>query len=65
MDRWTKTATGWVRGSWRIKGPIMGKPMFWLYRNGLRYTPTGKFDDAVSFATAAAAKQFVAQKEGE
>lgn len=52
---------GWVSqdGVWKIRGPLMGKPIFWLYRNGSRYTTTGRYEDAVHFASAAAAKTFV------
>lgn len=53
---WQRTALGdWLSadGRWRVRGPLMGKRMFWLFLNGARYTPTGRFEDAPSFATAA------------
>lgn len=52
---------GWLSqdGRWTVRGPIMGKPMFWLYVDGRRYTPSGRYEDAVSFKSAAAAKRFV------
>jgi hypothetical protein len=39
----------------------IGHRLFWVYRNGTRYTPTGKYDDAVSFDTLREAKEFVAK----
>lgn len=49
---WTRTAgRDWISGPWRIRGPIMGKEMFWLYRDG--------YDDALSFRTLIAAKNYV------
>ena len=57
--KWRRTATGWVStdGRWRVRGPIMGQKMFWLYRVGFgRFTPTGRYEDVVSFPTAAQAK---------
>jgi hypothetical protein len=32
--------------------------LYWLYRNGSRYTPTGRYDDAVSFPSAPAARAY-------
>ena len=62
--KWSKTATGWTAHDglcrWTIRGPIMGKPMFWLYRDGSRFTPTGRYDDVVSFTTVREAKAKVA-----
>jgi hypothetical protein len=63
---WRKSLDGLIavdgRGDrWRIQGPIMAKAMFWVRRNGHRYTPTGKYDDAVSFKTVKEAKGFVDQ----
>lgn len=57
---WRRTATGWVSddGQWRVRGPIFGQLMFWLYRQGSRYTPTGRYDDAVQFRTAAQARAY-------
>lgn len=62
--KWRRTASGnWITvdGKWTIRGPIMGKPMYWLYDsvNHVRYTPTGKYDDCVNFPTVAEAKKFV------
>lgn len=59
--KWTRTATGgWTAHDgtcrWTVRGPIMGKPMFWLYRDGCRFTPTGRYDNVVSFRTAQDAK---------
>ena len=64
VERWIKTPFGFVgideQGTrWSVRGPILGNPMWWLYRDGNRYTPTGHYDDAVSFPTAKAAKAFV------
>jgi hypothetical protein len=66
---WVKAPTGWLRwtrlGRWRIRGPIWGKPMYWLYLNGSRVTATpGDYNTAVSFPTVAAAKRYVDQQEG-
>jgi hypothetical protein len=70
--KWRRTAMGgWITedGRWGIRGPIFGKAMFWVYwrsadaLSASRYTPTGKYDDAVSFPTAAAAKEFVEKIE--
>lgn len=63
MD-WKRTATGnWITsdGKWSIRGPIFGKPMYWLYDavHHNRYTPTGKYDDCVSFTSLKSAKRFV------
>jgi hypothetical protein len=57
---WIRTATGdgWVWNGWRVRGPIMGKRHYWLYRNNHRFTPTGKYDDVVFFKSPAAAKKF-------
>lgn len=62
MTGWRKTATGWVRGDgkWRVRGPIMGKPMYWIYRVGAgRLRRGAAFDTAVSFPTATAARNYV------
>lgn len=66
--RWHRAAHGALRssdGRWSIRGPIFGAPMFWLYRDGSRYTPTGRFEDAVHFATAADARRFVSTLTGK
>ena len=63
---WRKGPLGWVTtdGRWRIRGPVYGKPMFWLYgphpQHHGRYTPTGNYEDVVNFPTARAAKDYVA-----
>lgn len=57
---WKRRAVGgWTSsdGAWTVRGPMFGKPMFWLYYQNHRYTPTGRYDDAVRFNTAAAAKK--------
>lgn len=62
---WNRGATGdWVSedGKWRVRGPIMSRPMYWLYAVGVgRYTPTGKYEDAVSFVSATKAKRYAEQ----
>jgi hypothetical protein len=55
---WRRSLDGWTKDVARVRGPIMGKDMFWVYINGSRYTPTGHFEDAVSFATGAAARAY-------
>lgn len=52
---------GWITadGKWSIRGPIMGVTMWWLYRGNNRYSPTGKYDDAVNFSSVSSAKKFV------
>lgn len=66
--KWTRTAFGWTGHNglcrWAVRGPIMGKPMFWLYREGSRFTPTGRFADVVSFKTAREAKKYATQRGG-
>ena len=62
-SRWRRIPIGdslWDDGvsSWRVRGPMWGLRMFWLYHDGLRYTPTGLFRDAMSFRTRRAAKAF-------
>jgi len=59
MSGWLKSFDGWTWGEWRIRGPIFGRSMFWVYRAGSRYTPSGRFDDAVSFPSITLAKGFV------
>lgn len=59
--KWLKSFSGWVSLSpagtrWAVRGPIMGRRMFWLYRDGLRFSPTGRHNDALCFSTSAAAK---------
>ncbi len=65
--KWIRTATGnWLSEDrkWLIRGPIFGKPMYWLYDaiNHCRYTPTGKYDDVVNFPSLKEAK-YKASKE--
>ena len=71
-DGWKKSpAGGWVSpsGSYSVRGPIMGQKMYWLYyrapgeKAGSRWTPTGRYQDAVNFTTVKAAKAFVASLE--
>jgi len=64
---WRKTAVGdWTayadRRRYRVRrvngfNPPAG-PWFWVYVNGVRYTPTGHYEDAVSFPTAIKARRF-------
>ena len=68
--RWTKSFDGWVSGDWKVRrAPSFNRPLFWLYYRHARFTPTGRYDDAVSFPTAAAAKDFAramaARKEAQ
>jgi hypothetical protein len=59
---WKRRAVGgWITadGQWTIRGPIMGKPMYWLYFKNGRYTPTGHYNEVVSFTTVSQAKAFV------
>lgn len=62
MIRWIPTALGDFLsddGQWRIRGPIWGKRMYWLYRNGSRYTPTGSYEDVANFTSLKVAQKFV------
>lgn len=63
---WRRDALGgWITldGRWRIRGPIFGKPMFWLYRDGVRYLAApGNYDSAVSFPTRAKAQHFADER---
>jgi GNAT superfamily N-acetyltransferase len=64
---WRRTASGdWLSpdSCWKIRGPIFGKPMYWVYHDGGRYTPTGKYDDVVHFTTVAMAKKFIESMGG-
>ena len=58
---WKRAANGdIISGSWRVRGPkILGVPMCWIYRDGLRYTTTGRFNDAVSCVSLSVAKKFI------
>jgi len=43
----------------RVNGFKAGAgPWFWLYVNGARHTPTGSYEDAVSFSSAASARRY-------
>jgi hypothetical protein len=43
----------------RVNGFRRGAPpLWWLYVGGSRYTPTGRFEDAVSFATIDKARHY-------
>ena len=61
---WVRTLDGWTMqdagGRWRIRGPIMGKRRYWLYRNASRVSRIGTYEDACTFASVAAAKAYVA-----
>jgi len=61
---WSKSSDGFVAldahgDRWRIRGPIMGQRMYWLYFNGTRVTPTGRYNDVVNFASVRKAKAYV------
>lgn len=70
LSPWVRTSTGDLLsadGRWRVRqapcfrvGKATGKVMrfWWLYHRGQRFTPTGRFNDAVSFCTPLAAKLF-------
>lgn len=66
MKDWAKRATGGsvksINGhAYATRGPIRmhdGSTMYWLYVDGSRYTPTGKYDDAVHFKTDREAQVF-------
>lgn len=62
MD-WRKAPTGWVSadGKWRIRGPIMGKRVYWLYHvgGGRHLLNTNDYESAVQFRSVAAAKRYV------
>lgn len=62
---WTRSLDGWVKGNARVRGPIMGSEMFWVYVGGSRYTPTGSIEDAVSFPTGLEARKFADTLEAE
>jgi hypothetical protein len=57
---WRRSPWGWAstagRSRWSVRGPIFGIRMYWLYRDGCRYTPTGRHDDVVCFRSAGSAK---------
>lgn len=66
---WQRAVRGaWISpdGCWTIRGPMMGERMYWLYQRTPtgryigRYTPTGNYEDVVSFRTPKAAMDFVA-----
>lgn len=62
MD-WKRSALGHVltigKDVWRIRGPIFGKSMYWVYFNHSRYNETGSYEDSIRFGTLRAAKRFV------
>ena len=64
---WRRSLDGWVSsdGRWRIRGPIMGQRMYWLYWDGTRYTPTGRYADSVHFTSVQGARAFVRRVEGQ
>lgn len=52
-------------GRWRLRKVSFGRgaghpTRYWLYRDGSRFTPTGAFDDGLSFVSLVKAKRFVA-----
>lgn len=62
--KWRRRAIGgWITedGKWTVRGPIMSKPMFWLYFGTNRYTPTGRYSDSVNFTTSKKAKEYAEQ----
>lgn len=74
---WKKTPWGWVSadGRWNVRfAPVSAGRWFWLYEHGRRadgtiypigrYSPTGKYADAVGFATGAEARAFAANLGG-
>lgn len=72
---WRKTAQGnYVSpdGAWKLRkitfglGRRGGKVMWWLYngKTHTRYTPTGKYDDAVNFPSVVAGIKFVNNLKG-
>lgn len=67
--KWTRApragTNGWVSGGWTVRGPLMGKAVYWLYKDGQRYTETGRYDDAPYFTTAAEAKAFAERRNGQ
>jgi hypothetical protein len=64
---WTRSLDGHItldaRHRWRIRGPIFGRRHFWLYCDGQRYSPTGRYADVLWFTTVRQAKAFVARQE--
>lgn len=62
---WRKSLDGQVAvdvcgHTWRIRGPIYGKPMFWLYRDGDRVCERpGDYDSAVHFTSIRDAHHYV------
>jgi len=71
--RWKKGATGdWISddGTWRLRLISGATPvMWWLYQRAAgsygasRYTPTGRYDDAVNFTSAKEGMKFVEEIE--
>lgn len=59
--KWRRTFDGWISGDgqWRVRGPMMGRRMFWLYHSGLRVRTGVGYDTAVHYQTAREAKQAI------
>lgn len=71
---WRKDCMGgWITvdGRWRLRvAPSFRLPCWWLYGprprltvSASRYTPTGRYEDAVSFLSVKAGKEFVKNLE--
>jgi len=58
---WKKALDGYVSldGVWKIRGPLFGKRIFWIYKNGQRFCETEKYDSAVSKPSLNQAKKYV------
>lgn len=66
--KWAKSLDGFVsdNGNWRIRGPLFGKQIYWLYQGGQRHCAVaGEYDTAVSFDSLKAAKAFVDENVGK
>lgn len=66
MLTWRRSPYGYAatgKSRWTVRGPIWSKPVFWLYRDGSRYTPTGSYEDVVRFETSAEARAFAERVE--
>ena len=52
---WRRALDGWVSGDgrWRVRKV---QRVFWIYRDHQRFTPTGRFEDVLSYTSALAAK---------
>ena len=60
---WTKTFDGWISGRWRLRRRQGIRILWWVYRDGSRYSATGKFTDSVSFSCLRDAKRYVSKVE--